>query len=576
MEDGRFLLQHYAPQAVAESIEADRHERTSDFLQMEFPTRCCRLLDGEKTLETEEDAEAFWTLAQRILADYQQEDGSIHRKQDTATGTAAVLLIKHRDWLKLDKGKENWCKQQILEAISDPPAAHQFDSPQSGAGWEWERFCADAMPILWSEDLISEDLRICMLVLCLDKHDQTIRVLSRRCHELRKELGESYLQLMALLRFRAIEQPQLLIRENLARGGYWLSWDQRMSLIEILNLPEEEINRYVSKEFVEAIKAFVKGTLSPVISSLLNVKPLPRPPKGNAQNRGRERRRRRYNIDIGTLQTMYSFLNERPLPTDKNERQECIELWQEILACFLETLQPDSEEEAELEIKGDFYEEDRWLLDKIALLIVQMQANEKPEQFWQPILDLGWQAHDYIEHFLFSFLLHNIDKLEDAAFSKKFVNLWSDMFRYADESSGWNRTSSNRTRHLDIMWQKMMGISWHGGNVWAEGHQLLIKERALLHQAFCSKRLTDARTTEEYLRFLYCSGAKLMRLEALLWVEPNLDDSQFDDEYSKVEDALATLAVTCWSEHEKSYEAHRTSSIVTSVWSENWLVVRML
>jgi hypothetical protein len=548
-EDGQQGIQHYAPQSISDHIETERQKSHFSFLQMEFPTRCCQILDGEKTLKTEEDVEAFWIQAQQILANYRQDDGSLHRKQDIETGVASVLLIKHRDWLKSDKSKEDWCKQQIIDAIRNPPAAHGFDSPQSGAGWEWERFCADAMPILWCEDLASEDLRVCILMLCLDKHDQTIRILSRRCHKLRKELGASYLQLMALLRLRAIEEPHLFIRENLARGGYWLSSDQRMSMIEILSLPEEEINRYLSQEFVESIEAFVEGTLPPIVPSFLNVQPLPRPPKDNSQNRSRKRRRHRYNIDVSTLQTIYSFLKEQPLPTDKTERQEYIELWKEILACFLETLQPADEEEEELELDHAFYEADRWILEAVASFILQMKSEEKPETLWQPLFDLGWTAHHYIEHFLLWFFLHHLDKVKDTTIRQRFLKVWSEMFAYAAQSHGWNKKPSNRD--MSDLWQKLTGLSWYGNLPWDEEHQLVIKEMSPMYKSFCAERLEDPDTAGKYLRFLSCAGAKLIRLESLLWVEPILKDWFFEYRHSSVEDALATLAVTCWSEHEK-------------------------
>ncbi len=547
-EDGQISIHYQAPQDIEEKIELKRRQNNVETLQMYFPLRCRQILDGKNVLENEVQLEAFWEEGQQILSNYKSDSGSMICIEDISSGIAAVLLIKYSEWLKHFPDREIWCKQQITETIVNPPVMYRNIT---GVIDNWQIFCAVALPSVWLEDLESEHIRLSILLLALSPHDKVVSTFSKRCYELRAELGHAYSQLVALWRHWVIERPQLLIRQDFANDGFCLRSHERLNIGEILNFEKPALDAMLSKNFQEVVQGFIKGELPIKSPSLSEVEPSSEGVSDVPRRPDNRRRRQNYVVCITSLKNIYSFWNEHPLPIDIVDRQECLVLWQELLECFLETMKPRVSAESDLEIEGDFYKEDRWLLERIASLIVQMEPSENPELFWRPILDLGWQANDYIEHFLFSFLVYNFDKLENETFSEKFANLWTSMFKYADQSSGWNRTASNRFRPLDTLWQKMIGISWYAPSPWNEKHQKLILTISPLHKIFCSKRLTNSDTTEKYLRFLYCPAAKLIRLKALFWVEPKLEDYQFEDRYTLTEEALAELAVTCWAEHER-------------------------
>ena len=52
------------------------------------------------------------------------------------------------------------------------------------------------------------------------------------------------------------------------------------------------------------------------------------------------------------------------------------------------------------EIQGTPDEFELWIFTLIARLIPKLKADEKPEEFWKPIFDLGASAHYWIDRFL--------------------------------------------------------------------------------------------------------------------------------------------------------------------------------
>ena len=408
------------------------------------------------------------------------------------------------------------------------------------------------MPKLWADDLGSQDMRACVLLLALDAHFHTIANLSRSSYEFRDELGYAYLQLMSLLRNWAIESKQLHIRENIMRGGVWLSFQNRLSFSQILELPEEQRNALLSEDFRKIIEKFIDGSLDPILPSLTDASPLPQPPSGFSRRPEHTRKRHLYEVDVSILQAIYSFLGWQPLPNGEEERTERIALWREILECSIRTFATEEEPEAALVVEDNIYQEDHWLLNVIALLILEMESQERPEDFWQPIFNLGKFAHDYVEHFIDAFIRYILAKSKDGAIKINFVRLWSEMIAYASESPAWNDTSGYSGRYVNDLWQKLMGLRWFDVSPWQEEHQTLIKAMSSSYQSFCLKKLQGPYTMGKYLYFLLLPAAQPIRLDSLLWIESSLTDYHFEANHANVESGLANLVVLCWSEHQSA------------------------
>ncbi len=110
---------------------------------------------------------------------------------------------------------------------------------------------------------------------------------------------------------------------------------------------------------------------------------------------------------------------------------------------------------------------DIWALGKIGRMILHLRPEEKPEDFWQPIFELGAPGHMWIDGFLSGFIPAG---LEQAPASTLFMRLWRDMLEYALASEQWSHESEWWPPYLDQNW-----ISVSGGPHWSDSQAAALR-----------------------------------------------------------------------------------------------------
>jgi hypothetical protein len=98
---------------------------------------------------------------------------------------------------------------------------------------------------------------------------------------------------------------------------------------------------------------------------------------------------------------------------------------------------------------------DDWVFAIVAGTIPLLTAAEDPRSLWQPILDLGSPAHQWIERFFWEWFTHG---LRAARSPEDFVRTWTDMIDHVMMSPGWD-TSLNYTYNLDRMVFELLGFN---------------------------------------------------------------------------------------------------------------------
>jgi hypothetical protein len=540
------LIAHHFPQELEERSRPELEKAEFGFLRTTFPMRCRRILNGDVSLNTDSEIEALWANCQQIIAAPNESFDPVLMREDATCGAAAVLLLKYGDWVHRYREREVWCCEQILSTIERPPQVHQFDSDDDVSDCNWHSFCAEAIPTLWLQNLSSSRLRSCILLMALDRHYRTIGILFGACYPLRQQLGEQFFKLQALLRYWALEKPDMWHRENVINGGFILRREEHRSLREILALGKRQRSKLLSKQFLQSMAAFVDNSLPPALPSLIK---LDQPPKPELWFQGREdydRRRGRYDVAKELIQWAYSYLPALNNAHDPQERAQWIKQWREILECLLRTLQPLSAEDRDKEVGGTPCRVEFWMLGSVSILITQMTQGENPEQFWQPILDLGWQAHHWVEHFLTSFFNQNLYKTDEDAFRRRFVRLWSEMIDYADAAEGWNNSTTSRGWNVSEIWECLMGLSGYSAVSWKDQHQPILQDMRDRFQMFCDRHMGGYRTVAKFLRLLSLPAAKSIRLDALRWAEPHLAEGRIWDRHEDIEGCLSSLLAECW------------------------------
>lgn len=551
-----FLITHNLPKALEGQAKPIRERAELGLLRTTFPMQCRRLLDGEMALTSDEERNAFWEQCQTIAAMPVDED-RVTCNEDCTCGAAAVFLLKWQDWLGRYPERDVWSREQVVNTISAPPESVGFDTEVDASEWHWHSFCAAALPYLWAQDVGSTELRGCMALMALDHHYRTIGSLFRACHAERHRLGDQFIKLQALLRHWALERIPLRRREDALNSGYVLHPHQRRSFRAIMDLGDDLLAKLLSESFLETFLAFVDDSL-PAVLPPLGGDSDPELAWSSNHLSQHERQRNSYPIDMELIQWTYSYLPALDSAADQWEREQWVSLWKEILECLLRTLQPASEEDRDKEVDGTPYQVDGWILRSISILVPQMDAAERPEQLWQPILDLGWQAHQWVEDFLSGFFTYNLHRTADATLRTAFVQVWSNMIDYADAAHVWNHSTTSRDWHIDDNWENLMGLSWSFTYPWDDMSQPILLEMREKFEQFCTKHLSGDRMVKKMLRLLCSSAAQQIRLPALLWMEPHFRPN-IPDKRSEADEQLGLFLAECWQGHQE--ELRRSPAI---------------
>jgi hypothetical protein len=546
------VISHQFPADLEGRLREGREEAEAGLLHLGFPIRCRRILNGELSISTEEEIEAFWSDCQRI-ATTAEEYNPVKCREDVTCGAAAVLLLKHYKWLSEHSDRLDWCREMILDTIENPPPSSGFDTEVDASDIRWHSFCAEALPSLWLHNLSAPRLRRCAMLMALDHHYTTIGILTRACFRQRRALGDEYVRLHAVLRHWARERPDLWEREDeLLNDNFILRREARRSFRDISALDAEVRDQLLSDKFRQTLDAFLVGTLAASLPSLIDRGQPPRPVPVFNHPLEHERLRIRYDLDTELLQAMYSFLPAIDTAQEYGERAEWIEQWRELLSCLLRTLAPLTPEDRGKEVDGMPYSFDRWVLNSVAILITQMTPQERPELLWRPILDLGWEAHHWVEEFLSGFLSHiPAETATDADYRSQIIDLWSAMIAYADESPSWNHQPDLHDWHLHDNWKQLMGCGGLFLLPWREPYKPLLEGMSEFLRSYCERRIVGGDIMASFIQLLRKPASERLRIRSLSWLEPKFANAG-DNFWNKTQaqSQLSILLAESWQEQQ--------------------------
>jgi hypothetical protein len=176
-------------------------------------------------------------------------------------------------------------------------------------------------------------------------------------------------------------------------------------------------------------------------------------------------------------------------------------------------------EEDEIE-EGFPYEYDEWVFERVAPLIVELDESENPRQFWEPLLGLGVHAPHYVEWFLVDWFHANLSPQETPS---AFLTSWREMVEFALASPTWKASGGETWKHVDDLWQHLMGIDYHVRAPWRQDHARTVGEMADLYRRWADEHLARGHSAAQFMRFLQGQAAVLLRIPALDWIRDAYD-----------------------------------------------------
>jgi len=509
------------PRELCEKDQKIFEENAKRLSLQSFPLQCRQWLDTTQPLP-EDSLEQFWGELQRIsaLTIADPDDFTAIKTENAVCAGIAVLLILQRDWLKRHPEREQWCRQKLIETIQSPPPPGELDFEGGKSTWEWDRFCAQAIPVLWVEEPDSHLLRECVGLLASSRHYQTVQFLFSSASKYRDILGSHFKQLQHFLLRWAVA------RQKSRRGLY------------------DDENQFDSSAWLrQEIGSFINGSISqdiPIWEKLIGENNLR---EQSRLNHRRERLRQSPGIDLELIQSAYSWLPMLDQASSNDERAEWIGIWKEMFDCTMRML--GEEVEGEEGIDGTPYEWDRWIFSRIAPLIWQLRPSEQPENFWRPILSLGVSGRHWVEDFLWSYFIHG---LQHSQVPERFVDQWRAMIEFAFSSPGWHSPLKWRSYYLQGIWCRLMGFDRNLWDFWGASHRSLVTAMRDLYERWSSAHLKMPSCTVAFTVFLRQLAAVDILFDGVTWLETVV--VQADDEFwneRDIPEGLAALLDYCWS-----------------------------
>lgn len=495
-EGGMIRIEYIAPPDLQAIVDAYRQVTEVPQLLVTFPVRCLPLFEQGQTIPLEE-LEDFWNTLQKIAEhrpSASEEEGP-SRKEDSLCGGVAVLLRFHPDWLALHPERDAWCRQTLLDILNQPPRPSAYDSPQTLCGWAWDRFAARAVPHLWAENHMSYELRNAACLLVGNPHEETVAIFFAELSTVRERLGDSYWQ---MLRF-AVECAK-------ERGGAWRSQEESQFEQWLLRRAAEFAAGNIPSD-VLALRSVSQATKSK--RSERNTWPPARQQKVRGYKRPVE-------FDMRTVQFAYSSLPGLLRCSTPGERGRVIGVWRDALHYSLSLLHEEGEE---VDFDGLTDEWDRFLFARISGLIIELRNDEKPEEFWKPILELGERAHPWVEEFLRQWL-HVGDR--DPELQARFCSRWREMIRFALDAPNWQFPDHYYRWDLQEILSLLIGSDVKGIIQWnTEDWKPLLAVRDLL-QEWVNRHGHRPRCFYGLIFLLSKPGFSLLPIPGLQWLDQSL------------------------------------------------------
>jgi len=507
-------------------------------LFLALPVTCRRILNGEASIQ-EDQAPAFLKQSKELLA-FKIADSEVTAVSPAANGvlgTIAVLFLKLRKWLGNHPEEEAWCIKTLDEILLNPPPWREFDIPESVGDHDWEHFACEFVPVLWSEGPQTAASRERIASLVFAKHYSAVNILMQRAFEKRDVLKDDFWQLANLLLDWSIIRYEL-------RDERWTG-----KKVDASKWVEKASCRFVAGKYRVDLPTWGENSIRDGKLWAANNHP---------HNLGSDKVHllcRVPKIDTHEIMSGFSGIFLPDQATSDNERERFLFFWEQALAtCLAGTQFCDENEHAidpTLAEAGLPYDYDNWVLERMTLVVSQMRADEKPERFWQPILQLGSRAEHWVEHFLDHWFM---DAKKSMA-TPRFIEACRRMVDYCLSSDSWVPQGGRSGFYLPSLWMSLVGLPRFTSSLWQDEEANIVGMMGDCFIKIAPHVLGSARDAVHFVSWLTDPSASQIRT---LLLKPVADAAMTGSEYWWNEEHIAKVIARylslLWTEHGRSIE----------------------
>ena len=365
-----------------------------------------------------------------------------------------------------------------------------------------------------------------MALLATNWHYETVEILFRITSEYKKSLNISFKQLV-----------NLVINFSHARWKHYRE--------QHLKRRSFNVDRWLQKQ----IKAFEKGTY-PGEQIAWEIIAADEIRKRNEfwNRRSKEdkeiKRLREDFFDFWLLKAAFSWMPTLDKALDQNERASWLWLWKEALRWTIKILETDDDGE----ISGTPDDWDRWLIEQVALQLLQTTLQENPEELWKPILELGADGHYWVEDFLHEFFTKGLA----SNLTANFCNRWREMLEYAFLSQEWRGAEGRGWYKWRELWCELLGMSYWISDSFDVNKKPIVLEMKEYYERWAKNNLVYPESAVMFVKFLTRPAAEVLLKDGLVWLDKaaaNAGENFFRRPHDDVSKPLATLLELSWKKH---------------------------
>lgn len=533
------IVVNVALERVQTERATERQEMNDRMLVTGFPIRCRTILD-ERKVQADAQLDEIWQAWMRIrelaktgptLPGGEERFGN---EYVNAVLGGVALFLWHDEWLDQDAPRRAEVEDALESILSgERPTGDGFHSEHDVSTWTWDCFAAESAAMLWARQPQDARWRRLVAEMVFAEKYATVRVLFMRCAERRAALGDDFGRLRRLVLDWAHVRDRVDVlssfQHTALQGG---------------NEQERERLQHVVNDWVQqSISSFVDRTLAPQVVAWNRFEGASRFSEIDALRHNWPEVRL---MDFHLVRCSHEWL---PLPDEAvspEERASVVQFWR--IALDVVAARP----RADLTRRDRQYpqEDEAWVLENVAALVLQLRSTENPEPFWVAIVDLHSEAHDWPEKFLNA--LHR-RALSSEPTPATYPSLVREIARraFSDVEGEW------RWPEHEEVWDALLGIDYRVSDLWADRHADHVLSSWDVVSLWMEKAPQEGRRLGKFARWLSKSAAALIRLRALPWFLGQLQAKKERSRYREddVEDDLAKLLNVVWEQDQSPLRA---------------------
>lgn len=545
-EDGSHEIALQWPARITERHAAETRQMEKGMVTMNTPWRCRRWLDGEAEL-SDSDVSEILRLARDLDPDVDldqaADDLDVRDPRDALFGVIAVLTVLRPATIAADSALESWCRSWLERAVDAPRAARHWGDPPLGLERGFDAFVAEAGVALIARNSDDELGRRLAAGGGASARANVVSHTMRRAYLLRGSLKEDFQRLQVLV----------------ARCCAVASAEHQFH-------PGSRQSSAAAERRVAHADAFTRRALPSVRPSLAEMRidaerelaalaVLGPDSDGHPTSETVDGRRQQPHarLDDRLLLAAFGWIDVRTARAGE-EQESWMGFLREALSILLTDLrekEDDDRRHRRSSLPGDF---DRWVLARTVDALSALDA-DGAQTFWQPVVELGSDEHDYVETFL-DFCL--ADARRRPAGARAFSGLWRAMIECAVTHPGWQPRGA-RDGDVARMVCALYGFHAHSesnGDPASEPYVTAIPGMLDLFASAAARWFSLPLVAARFAAFASTDDGAPFRLPGLVWLsEPvaSYEDEAWEDAW--LSDAIVRFLRTVWERERMSVAA---------------------